>query len=210
MVFFLRFCPIALRLLKHIAIAGIAVACAKREMQPEDLRQYTLDPDHGLFQSKKVGDFKLNVLARPTDDLVYQEANTLNIKKETLDSLREKYNKQYYFILSLSYKGNDPLAVLSGSTFSEALQILSFNMNEYVNLTTQERDTIPVGDFLFNRTFGVSKSSDVLFVFHKSKIQDSKWVDFNLTDFGLGTGNQRFRFKTNDLENTPLIKFNVY
>ena len=42
--------------------------------------------------------------------------------------------------------------------------------------------------------------SKMLFVFNKEKAANKKWIQFNLREFGLGTGNQNFRFKVSDLE----------
>lgn len=80
-------------------------------------------------------------------------------------------------------------------------------MNEYVMLTTSARDTIPVGDFMLNRTYGLSASTDVLVVFNREKARGADWVQINLSEFGLGVGSQRFRFSRKDLDEIPRIKF---
>jgi hypothetical protein len=79
-------------------------------------------------------------------------------------------------------------------------------MNDFVTLTTAQ-DTIPVGDFMLNRTYGMSNSTDLLFVFSRDKAKDKDWVQFNLNEFGLGAGNQRFRFRTNDIADAPGVDF---
>jgi hypothetical protein len=91
--------------------------------------------------------------------------------------------------------------------YGDLLNTLSFRMHEYVSMTTAKQDTIPVGDFMLNRTFGMSSSTDVLFVFDRAKAKDVDWVQFNLNEFGLGVGNQRFRFDVDDLENAPQVNF---
>lgn len=80
-------------------------------------------------------------------------------------------------------------------------------MGNYVTLTTASADTIPVGDFMLNRTYGLSQSTDLLFVFNKEETERAEWVQFNLNEFGLGAGNQRFRFKRKDLEDLPRLNF---
>jgi hypothetical protein len=60
-----------------------------------------------------------------------------------------------------------------------------------------------------NRTYGLSSTTDLLFVFNKKKAAGTDWVQFNLNEFGLGLGNQRFRFSTMDLEETPQINFST-
>ncbi|HEY9006529.1 MAG TPA: hypothetical protein VIM75_10355, partial [Ohtaekwangia sp.] len=63
------------------------------------------------------------------------------------------------------------------------------------------------GDFMLNRTYGMSNSTDLLFVFSKEKAKGKDWIQFNLNELGLGIGNQRFRFEMRDLENVPEVTF---
>ncbi len=93
------------------------------------------------------------------------------------------------------------------TAYSDLVQTLSFRMSHYVTLTTAPADTIPVGDFMLNRTYGLSQSTDLLFVFNNEKVRGKEWIQFNLNEFGLGTGNQRFRFRTKDIETLPGIDF---
>jgi hypothetical protein len=95
-----------------------------------------------------------------------------------------------------------------GSTnFSAMVETLSFRMGEYVALVTSSRDTIPVQDFVLDRTYGMSKSTDLLFVFDKAAAKDSDWIQFNLDEFGLGLGNHRFRFSKEKLDEVPQLTF---
>jgi hypothetical protein len=80
-------------------------------------------------------------------------------------------------------------------------------MASYVTLTTALRDTVPVRDFVLQRTYGLGHSTDLLFAFNKEKASDAKWVEFNLKEFGMNMGYQRFRFKVKELEEVPQINF---
>jgi hypothetical protein len=51
----------------------------------------------------------------------------------------------------------------------------------------------------------LSKSTDLIFSFDKKKTKDQDWVQFNLNEFGLNTGNKRFRFNMKDLERVPTL-----
>jgi len=62
--------------------------------------------------------------------------------------------------------------------FSNKLQTLSFKMSEYVNVTTSGKDTIPVADYAFPRTFGLARSTNLLFVFNKEEMKDKEWISF--------------------------------
>ena len=184
------------------------VSCSSPEsLSPEALNKYIQDADHGLVQKAEVNGYTIQVNYRPTDLLVDQELHHKPADKNEIESLRKKYGAYYYFILSLSKDNKEALHQTGGDQYSDLVQTLSFRMNNYVNLTTSATDTIPTGDFILNRTYGLSDATSLLFVFRREKAKDKEWVQFNLNEFGLNIGNQRFRFKTKDLENVPKIKF---
>jgi hypothetical protein len=61
-------------------------------------------------------------------------------------------------------------------------------------------------DYAFPRTYGLAKSLDLLCVFEKSNAFDAEWILFHLKDMGLYTGELKFRFKPQDINNTPNLK----
>ncbi|HEY9047244.1 MAG TPA: hypothetical protein VIN08_15170, partial [Ohtaekwangia sp.] len=142
-----------------------------------------------------------------TDLWVYQEIGKHKATPEQIDTLRKKYSQYLYFILSLSANNKEALHQAASDQYGDLVQTLSFRMNNYVTLTTSVNDSIPVGDFMLNRTYGMSNSTDLLFVFSKEKAKGKDWIQFNLNEFGLGIGNQRFRFEMRDLEKIPEVTF---
>jgi hypothetical protein len=181
-------------------------ACKPSHLTPEELSAYIAEEDHGLKKSFSAGQTNISVTYRPTDLWIQQELGNTPADAKRIDELRNKYDRYFYFILSLSHNDKEALHQTGREQYSELVQTLSFRMNDYVTLTTAQ-DTIPVGDFMLNRTFGMSSSTDVLFVFSREKAKDKDWVQFNLNEFGLGAGNQRFRFETQDLDDAPSISF---
>jgi hypothetical protein len=199
---------------RHTVVLLLAVitvsltSCGKKVLSPEELTAFVSNEENGYVQKYESNGTVVAVTYRPTDLLVHQEVGDRPTTAKTIDSLRNKYGKQYYFILSLSHDNKEALHQV-GDQYSEMVNTLSFRMGEYVTMTTAASDTIPVGDFMLNRTFGMSTSTDVLFVFDREKSKGQEWVQFNLNEFGLGVGNQRFRFKTKDLEDAPGIDFKI-
>lgn len=182
--------------------------CAPQNLSREELEVYLVDQSNGALLTEQVKDVKVLVAYRPTDILVSQAMD--NEFENTLlrDSLRLRYSSYYYFIVCLSRNNREALhQVGSMEEYSELVQTMSFRMPQYVTLTTSNRDTIPTGDFMLNRSYGLSASTDLLFVFDKQKVKDAEWVQFNLNEFGLGVGNLRFRFFTKDLSEIPEIDF---
>lgn len=189
-------------------ISLIAIGCSTPEYRNVDeLSKYIIDPDNGLIQKSESNGYVFEVVYRPTDLLVNQQETVKSMSAGKLDTLRKKYNNYYYFVLNLSKNKREALQPSAGmDQYSNLVQTLSFTMGSFVNLTTSVRDTIPTADFILNRTYGLSNATSLLFVFNKEKAKDKEWVQFNLNEFGLGTGNQRFRFKVKDLENVPSLK----
>jgi len=140
---------------------------------------------------------------------VHQEFATeekIDIKR--VQELRDKYSRYFYFILSLSKHNKEALTPeFNHGSYGDLVNTMSFRMNEFVNLTTSLQDTIPVADFMLNRSYGMGATTDVMLVFSREKSKGSKWVKFNIDEFGLGVGNLEFVFETSDLHTEPRICF---
>lgn len=175
----------------------------------EELNTFIKENGNGLVKTVDINNYRIDVTYKPTDLWVYQEVGDEPATREQLEVFRNKYSPYYYFIVSLSKNNKEALHQVDGgmSQYSELVNTLSFRMSEYTTLTTSGQDTIPVGDFMLNRTYGLSASTDLLFVFSREKSDNDEWIQFNLNEFGLGIGNQRFRFRKKDLDNTPKIRF---
>jgi hypothetical protein len=188
----------------------IFTSCSSPDfLTPQELQSFITDEENGLKKVAEMNGYKIEVINRPTDLWVHQEVGDTPVDEVTLATLRKKYSTYYYFIVSLSKNNKEALHQLEGGMdqYSDLVQTLSFRMADYTNLTTSAHDTIPTADAMLNRTYGMSTSTDLLFVFNKEKAQGKEWIQVNLNEFGLGVGDQRFRFKTKDLEIVPQIHF---
>jgi hypothetical protein len=183
--------------------------CGRPEYLTEkELSEFIRNSANELIKEKKVDGVGIKICYRPTDLLVAQELK--GSQQPTVDKIskaRQKFGGHYYFIASFS---KDRKELVSPSNqglpgFSDLLQTISFQMGDKVNLTTPLQDTIVVADYIYNRTFGIGQSTDILFVFDKKKAESQKYVEFNLDEFGLGIGKQSFRFETKYLEDAPKI-----
>lgn len=199
------------RLLKSLCIFLILASCTPKEVEYNELINYIQDEDNGLHKQAGMNGIVTEVTYKPTDIWLHLELGDNHTTQMQIDSLRKHYKSYHYFSVSLSKDNKEALhsSASSMSQYSELVQTLSFRMNEYVTLTTSAQDTIPVGDFILDRTYGLSSATSLLFVFSKDKTTSAEWIQFNLNEFGLGTGNQRFRFKNKDLLKAPSLKFNT-
>jgi len=184
------------------------ISCSPSALTEAELKQYVLEPDNNLIQEETINDVNVRITYRPTDLLVAQELT--NVTDTThISLLRAKYNKYYYFVLSLSKNQREAIqaGTMPQAQFSELLQTISFRMAAYVNMTTNTRDTIPLADYVYNRTFGMGSSNDLLLVFNKEQAKPADWLQINLAEFGLGVGRQALRFKCRQLDEVPQIDF---
>jgi hypothetical protein len=193
----------------HSVILCLALcSCHPKESTLEELTAYITDPENGLLQSANLNGTQISVAYRPTDLWISQEIAGESIANDRINSLREKYSSSYYFIVSFERNNGEALHQVKGmEAYSQLVHIMSFDMAQYVTLTTNGQDTIPVGDFMLNRTYGLSTTTDLIFAFDKKKATNSEWVQFNINEFGLGLGNQRFRFSKKDLEGIPKLAY---
>lgn len=182
------------------------IGCCPERLSPKALEDFISDENNGYYKRSRLGKTETTVIYRPTDLLVLQEAGS-EPTAVTIDSLRKKYSQYYYFILRLSCGNKEALHQAEDNQYSYLVNTLSFGMSDFVTMTTSENDTIPVSDFVLNRTYGISSGTDLLFAFERRKAINKEWVQFNLGEFGLGTGNQYFRFLVKALERAPKIKF---
>jgi hypothetical protein len=183
--------------------------CNKPDFLSEkELSEFILDPNNELVKDKEVNGVQVKVCYQPTDLMVAQELRaSRQPSNERILKARQKFSGHYYFIASFS-KDNKELISPSNQGlpgFSDLLQTVSFRMGDKINLTTPSQDTLLVADYIYNRTFGMGQSTDILFVFDRKKAQGQKYVQFNLDEFGLGIGKQSFQFDTRNLEETPKI-----
>jgi hypothetical protein len=194
----------------YVVFTLFMVGCGNSaHLPPEKLSAFVIDEEHGLKKTAVLNGINTEVTYRPVDLLIYQEIDKQVVDAKEIENLRKKYNQYIYFVLSLLNDSKEALHQAGGSQYSDLVQTLSFRMNKYVTLTTAASDTIPVGDFMLNRTYGMSSSTDLLFVFNKEKTIGQDWIQFNLNEFGLGVGNQRFRFAMDDIEKVPEVNFTV-
>ncbi|MEM9338620.1 MAG: hypothetical protein AAGA66_07830 [Bacteroidota bacterium] len=187
---------------------GTMIGCTPTHLDPQSLNDYVMDESNGLIVRQQAGGLDLSVTYRPNDLMVHQSLEA-SYDEQTLQRLREQYGAFTYFVLSMQVGGKDVLYGTSTgqADFSAKLQTLSYRMQEVVSIITSAQDTIPVADYAYPRNFGRETSSNLLFAFSSEKLKSAEWFNFHLKEFGMKTGDQRFRFRVSDLEATPKVPF---
>ena len=195
-------------------IAGILLliltACGRKErpVSKRDLQKYVNDPRHGLAQQTSVADVDVRLTFEPSDLLVAHDLVTGgNRDTVKFNLLQRKYSGNYYFLLRFSKGHKELLRQLpSFGEYSEMVEVLSFRMQQYVNLTT-DRDTLPMSDYAYEQTYGFGDANTLLIAFPKMGVTGKDKFDVNLAECGFGIGSVKFSFRKADLEKVPELDY---
>lgn len=185
--------------------------CKKRQdVTRDELIAYTLDKGNGLIQTTRSGSYQLDLTYRPTDLMVFQELGHNISDTSRINQLRTQYANYFYFLFQVSKNESEILNLENGQDhYSQLLQTLAFHMPQYV-LAVQGSDTTKLSDFMLDRTYGMSSSTNLLLVFERSNQSSKGHIFITVNEFGLGIGSVKFKFKLVDLEKAPNIKFGDY
>lgn len=194
-----------------IGLTSLLLGC-KGKVSEAKLTDYIKNPKNGLFHEKTVNGVTYQVYYRPSDFIVKLMLSTEDsITEQKVDSLRSEIGKQLYFIISISRRGTDALESFAGdrATYSAMVQQLAFGLYEQVTLTTNLSDTLQLLDYVYPRTYGYSGTASMLFTFERKDLQLYEWLSLQVKDFGLKTGDLRFKFYTKDIQETPELNFEL-
>lgn len=176
----------------------------------EELMSYLQDETNGYIQGKTVNGTDFSLLYRPTDVLVMQDLGGEKATKESIESLRDKYNKYMYFNLSMSKNNQELLSTApkNRNEFGAMVNQLAFGMQKKVHLYTQSKDTLELADFIYPRMYGMSKATTIMFVYPRDneKLKED-FLNFTIEDLGIYTGEVKFKIETDKLKNEPQLAF---
>ncbi len=189
-------------------------ACSKNEKDPkklskDELIQFISKKKNGLVQTQEVNGIVVKLSYQPGSMLVAQELAGEQWKDSVfLRKIEEKYSNNYYFILKFSKNGKEAIRQLGDfSRYSDMVQVFSFKMNQFVNLTTAEKDTIALSDFFFDQNYGMGDGNNILLSFEKEKIKNSNEIEINIAECGLRTGSLSVKFRKELLDKVPKLDY---
>ena len=192
-------------------IASMLFGCSSKKFDSkETLWTYLKEKDNGYLQEKNINGYDFSLLYKPTDLLVEQELSE-NTTQEEILKLREKYQKQLYFTLSISKNGKEILSTTpkNRQEFGVMVNQLAFGMRDKVHLFTQKKDTITMLDYNYPRMYGMSTSTSMLFVYPRDeKYLEEEYLNFTVQDLGNYTGEVKFKIETEKIKNEPILNFN--
>lgn len=198
--------------MKGISILAMTlfIGCGQNTFDSEkELLIYIKNTENGYHYEKAIGNVAYTLTYRPTDMLVKQELGN-NYSPKDVEILRKKYGEYLYFNLGMRVNSQELLNSQTGdrNAFGAMVNQLAFGMGEKVHLISQKRDTIPMADYIYPRTYGMSNSTNILLVYPKDKrFLTEEFFYVTIEDLGLSTGEIGFKIPVNSLEKEPQINF---
>lgn len=187
---------------------GLLMVSCQNKVDKKTLISYLNDPENGLKQEVKVGDYNISLTYRPTEMMMEQEYETDTNKAE---EQKKEYEKYHYFILNMSLGDKDVLYKGSSSQqqFSASLNRLNFGLSEYVYALKDKKDTLYLADYYVPNLYGMGGSTQILLAFPNDKGKQYEELEINLKELGFGTGGQKFIFRKKDIEDVPSLKISL-
>ncbi len=175
----------------------------------EELISYMINPKNGMFQSKIINKVEYAITLRPTDLMAYNE-NEIGYSQQDLDAIRKKYQDFIYVNLSISREGKDILSTHKGdrADYLNKVRQMVFGMGDKIHFITKSRDTLPLLDYIYPRTYGMGNNSTMVLVFDRDvKLFDADYCFLTIEDFGLSTGEVSFKIPTKSFLDEPKLRF---
>lgn len=189
-----------------LALLPMLFACNQNELSSEELMQYVMNPDHGLIKREERNGTVLEVYYKPSS-LVVRQQNLDERDSSRKNHAESQLGKLDYFVLRLQRDGREIENGYAGdpNTFNDVINYLAYSISEDIKLI-HGRDTIPVADIAYGRSFGAAKKTDLLVVFDSDLRNKDGSASVVLSDRLFGTGITQFSFDLSDLKNIPLLK----
>ncbi|MBO9660635.1 MAG: hypothetical protein J7527_17570 [Chitinophagaceae bacterium] len=201
-----------IRIFFYLIVLNLALQSCTGEKQPvsrTEMVKYIRAKKNGLTVEQEVNGVTVQLSYQPTSLLIAREMNPGDaIDSSKVKELTAKYSGRDYFLLKFSKDGKEAIRQLgSFSNYSGMVQVLSFQMNRFVNLTTPQKDTVELGDYFFDQTFGMNDGNTLLLSFDREKTRSSRSVEVNIGECGFGTGAIKFVLKRKDMEQVPELDY---
>jgi len=189
---------------------GFLSSCDQNTFDSEKkLITFLKDADNGFFKEKAINGIDISIMYRPIDLLVQQELGSSANNKQ-IDSIRNIYSNYIYFGLNLTKDGQELLSTIpqNNNEFGAMVNQLSFGMDKVIHLYSSRKDTVEMTDYVYPRMYGYSKTTSMLLVYPRDKkITSAENFIISIEDIGLKTGDVKFKFDTNILNEEPRLSF---
>lgn len=182
---------------RFLLLVGMAlISCNRPIKNKAALERYIHDPAEGLTRDYEVNKIRTAITFLPWQIIA---SKTHQSDPASLKLLRSKY----YFVLGFSANGKELLRQLPYDQYSEMVQTLAFRMQPNVSIVTDKGKVVEAADCQFQQTYGTANENELLLVFNRAELQDTKEMDLKIKEFGLSIGNLDYKIKAEDIAGLP-------
>jgi hypothetical protein len=171
----------------------------------EEMTAFLEEPSNNLTRKTMINDIEISVTYMPIDLLIYTDIGGEPADYKRISRLEQKYQGQHYFKISLSKNNKDVLQYLGSDQYERLLNTFLYSMRDFVQVTTSGNQSIPINEFSMVRAANEGKQTELLFWFGKYRSIGNESINIRLREFGLGTGDQEFKFHLDDMNQAPKI-----
>jgi hypothetical protein len=185
----------------------VLFSSCNHQLKKDKLYRYVESQDNGTSVSKTVSGIDFRFTYTPGDLVAMRFfPEEVPFDKGLYEKKVKELSGLLYFTLSVSSGEKDLLFRYAGDPgkYGQLVSVLSFGLEKHTFIVTSAYDTLLTLGSTFSRTFGVTPYNSIQFIFPKPK-DDPSWVDIIIEDFGVDTGDLRFRFNLNDLKRVPKL-----
>jgi hypothetical protein len=188
-----------------LIMVSVAISCKKKINTRTDLIAYLANPENGLIKTQEINQIKAELRYKPWQLMRIDHNQS---QKQSGQYTEDVLKNKYFFVLNLSTNNKELLRQLPFAQYSEMLQVLSFRMMAYIDIRPDENKPIAPEDCLFQQTYGMTHSNQLLLVFDKTKLKNAKHLQIKVKEFGLGIGDLNFQMNTHDIYDLPVAALN--
>ncbi|MBT1697138.1 hypothetical protein KK083_09645 [Fulvivirgaceae bacterium PWU4] len=198
-----------MRALLIILVCSGLLSCGSRSIVSEqELKDYIINPDHGLCRREAKNGIDMEVVYRPSELVAAQQVAGVTDQKEREKIIRN-FDSLAYFVIKLSRNGQEIENAYASDNdkFLQATSYLSSGIAQDLYLVNKG-DTIRALDAVYTRMFGAATATTVMAIFDTNVKDLDGSLTFCFGDTGLGLGLNEFEFYTNDINKAPTLNLN--
>ena len=197
---------------RWIILLGVMVfSCTSHTVTVSELQEYIQQPEHGLAQAVEDQEHQVSMTYKPIDIVITQHYKD-DIRQGfiDIDSIRKELSQYIFFTLRISYRKQEieQKYVANSGAYQQAVQYISSELAKDIYLKILYKDkSLPVTDYAYVHTYGMTEASSVLIAFQRSDIVDEEHFTIQVEGSKLGFNIPPFSFQTKNIEQIPHIDF---
>lgn len=186
------------KLFLYAFISALSISCKNSISNKAELFNYINNPSNGLAKVAEIRGIQIKLIFQPWELIAGKRMGKKKIDKDVHGVLKD-LSEKYFFVLCLSSHDKELLRQLDFNTYSEIVKVLSFRMGAFISAIPDNGKPVEPLECLFQPTYGLSNSNNLLIVFDKKSIGEFKKLRIVIHEFGLSTGSQSFKFESNNI-----------